>query len=102
MRLVHGLSLTADDFEVNFGINYLVNILLVLLLLGSMDKQLKRIVCISAMHELYDWINQRACSRSGDMEMCKDTGAVAKGGKCEEDTEGVTRVGGKELANCSS
>jgi hypothetical protein len=83
VRLVYGLSLTADGFEANFGINYLVNFLLVLLLLDSMDKQLGRIVCISTiMHDLYYWMNRRAYPSSGDMEMYKDTGTVAKGGKC--------------------
>jgi NAD(P)-dependent dehydrogenase (short-subunit alcohol dehydrogenase family) len=43
-----GVDFTKDGLETNFGINYLANFLLVLLLLQSMDKEHGRIVIISS------------------------------------------------------
>jgi NAD(P)-dependent dehydrogenase (short-subunit alcohol dehydrogenase family) len=47
-------AFTEDGFEMTFGVNYLANFLLVLLLLRSMDKEHGRIVLVSSwMHDPY-------------------------------------------------
>ena len=43
-----GQKFTEDGFETHFGVNYLANFLLVLLLLQSMDKEKGRIVIVSS------------------------------------------------------
>lgn len=95
VRPVDGLVLTVDDFESNFGINYIANFLLVLLLLESMDKECGRIVCISTfMHDSHHWICRRSYPDPGDREMYKDTETAAKGGKSDDQTEGGSAMAG--------
>ena len=43
-----GVTYTKDGIEMNFGVNYLANFLLVLLLLESMDPEMGRIIIVSS------------------------------------------------------
>lgn len=89
---------TADGHEAVWGINYLANFLLVLLLLRSMDKERGRVVMISSWsHNPYDKRN-RISSHLGAEEHnthYRDTETLAKGVEYEDDGNkaGLRRYG---------
>lgn len=86
VQQVNGKTVTVDGYESHFAVNYLANFLFVLLVLGSMDREHRRIVMIStAMHDSYHWMN-KGKFEEGKKEMYSDTESVAKGGN--EDVEG--------------
>ena len=62
-----GQKFTGDGFESHFGVNYLANFLLVLLLLQSMDKEHGRIVLVSSWsHDPFDSRNNMFIRNESD------------------------------------
>ncbi|KUI73045.1 Retinol dehydrogenase 13 [Cytospora mali] len=92
------LRFTEDGYEAVWGINYLANFLLVLLLLRSMDKDHGRVVMVSSWsHNPYDKRN-RISSHLGAEEhniLYTDTDTLAKGVEYTDDGEkaGLRRYG---------
>ncbi|KAH7351327.1 hypothetical protein BKA65DRAFT_255925 [Rhexocercosporidium sp. MPI-PUGE-AT-0058] len=87
IQQVDGKTYTTDGYESHFAVNYLANFLFVLLMLGSMDKERGRIVCIStALHDSTHWMNRSTFS-DGEREMFKNMESVVDGGEDGTDEE---------------
>ena len=73
-----GQKFTEDGFESHFGVNYLANFLLVLLLLQSMDKEDGRIVIVSSWsHNPYDTRNNMFIRGDEDRTIWKEPEELA-------------------------
>ncbi|KAH6701396.1 hypothetical protein BKA61DRAFT_205325 [Leptodontidium sp. MPI-SDFR-AT-0119] len=99
VQQVDGKTYTIDGFESHFAVNYLANFLFVLLMLGTVDSESGRIICIStALHDSFHWMN-RSIFLDGEREMFKDMKSVADGGEDGADKEkaGMRRYGTSKL-----
>lgn len=73
-----GQKFTEDNFETHFGVNYLANFLLVLLLLQSMDKEKGRIVIVSSWsHDPLDSRNNMFIRGEEDRTVWKEPEKLA-------------------------
>ena len=73
-----GQKFTEDGFESHFGINYLANFLLVLLLLQSMDKDEGRIIIVSSWsHDPHDARNSMFIRGEEDKTIWKEPDDLA-------------------------
>jgi NAD(P)-dependent dehydrogenase (short-subunit alcohol dehydrogenase family) len=90
-----GQAFTNDGFESKFGVNYLSNFLLVLLLLQSMDKESERIVIISSQtHDPLDTRNAHTKIIFRDVDtLAKALIEDTKAGKWELSNAGMRRYG---------
>lgn len=96
-------SYTEEGFEMTFGVNYLANFLLVLLLLKSMDKEHGRIVLVSSWtHDSYDSRNDSISIFEGEKHkvMFSNAEELSKGIVYEDDgyKGGMRRYGASKLA----
>jgi NAD(P)-dependent dehydrogenase (short-subunit alcohol dehydrogenase family) len=74
-----GVDFTKDGLETNFGINYLANFLLVLLVLRSIDKEHGRIVIISSWtHDPFDPRNEQHIKLDEQKTIFTDAESLAK------------------------
>ncbi|KAJ3915869.1 putative short-chain dehydrogenase [Lentinula edodes] len=102
MQQVSGRSFTNDGFEVHFGMNYLANFLLVLLILHSMDKKHGRIIHVaSSAHDPHHWGTRDNFPDDVRDSLYTDTEALAKGHLTNEPkdnyTVGMRRYGTSKL-----
>ncbi|KAJ4480959.1 putative short-chain dehydrogenase [Lentinula aciculospora] len=102
MQQVSGRSFTSDGFELHFGMNYLANFLLVLLVLQSMDKENGRIINVaSSSHDAHHWGTRANYPEEVRDSLYTDTEALAKGHLTNEPkdnyTVGMRRYGTSKL-----
>lgn len=92
-----GQRYSRDGFEMNFAVNYLANFLLVLLLLGAMDKQRGRIILTSSTaHDPYFYQNTSFIVEESHKTVFRDTEILAHptpDKKGDESMSGVRRYG---------
>jgi NAD(P)-dependent dehydrogenase (short-subunit alcohol dehydrogenase family) len=70
-----GLSFTEDGIESTFAVNYLSNFLLVLLLLGGMDREWARVVWVASYsHDTRLWISRKTFPTEEDRVVFKGEG----------------------------
>ncbi|TVY51697.1 WW domain-containing oxidoreductase, partial [Lachnellula cervina] len=95
-------TFTGDGYEGHFGVNYLANFLLVLLLLRSMDPEHGRIVLVSSWsHDAWDARNDSIAVYKGDeyKTLWREPGVLAKGVEYRDDgyKAGMRRYGTSKL-----
>lgn len=83
-RTEDGVSFTEDRIECNFAVNYLCNYLLILLLIGSLDKGGARVVAIGSTNHNPNFLSTKGAFHSKELKVLFGEGGTEDLAKAKE------------------